>query len=524
MRPNFSVLFPLLVFLISFSSQAQGVEQTEIIFDASHSMNDSMGSGTRLSAAKQALNDFISKIDPQANVGLRVFGDTRVTSNMNSCTDSKLVVPIQSGTSQSIISYIQGVQANGLTPIGYSLQQTVNDFSKAADVKKTIILISDGEESCNVDPVAVVQGLKAQGIHVTLHAIGFAVDEKARAQLKRLAEVTGGTYADAENAEELVQELTQAAEASMLLSIQRGSGHNILAAAEGTRIVRSSTQEFAKVIDGKEDSTGAMYPGQDVVFSFKDNQAVLLEKFSVPVFKVGDYNPSKLTLSGALDSPEGPYYPIGEFTVQNTVIFGNVYQEFVFPKPSAVRYLKVVVGAGASGGHSYNTEWKAYGKYLSAEEVAEYAQEMAGRDINVLAAEFGGQLIAASDQKFSLLIDGIGGEVGKSLSVQPPKEGIFGFRDGKTALIKKVATPILEASDKNCKTIEIYASQTSPTSGYEKVGAFETTNLVFAGNPYQEYVFEEPVRAKYLKVKVIDTHGMYYCYFHEFQAIGTLED
>jgi len=124
---------------------------------------------------------------------------------------------------------------------------------------------------------------------------------------------------------------------------------------------------------------------------------------------------------------------------------------------------------------------------------------------------------------FKNLIDGVGREAGAYVGIQPPQEGIFGFKDGQTALIKKVAIPIFEASDYNCKTVEFHVSTTSPTSDYTLVGTFETMNLVFAGNPYQEYKFDEPVRAKYLKVVVTSTYGMYYCNLHEIHAIGTLE-
>ena len=125
---------------------------------------------------------------------------------------------------------------------------------------------------------------------------------------------------------------------------------------------------------------------------------------------------------------------------------------------------------------------------------------------------------------FQNLIDGKSGEIGQPADVQPGQEGIFGFRGGKKATITKISLPILEASQYNCKTVEFYASEASATGPYTKVGAFEATNMVFAGNPYQEYQFEKLVKAKFLKVKIVDTYGMYYCRFHELQAFGTLED
>ena len=53
-------------------------------------------------------------------------------------------------------------------------------------------------------------------------------------------------------------------------------------------------------------------------------------------------------------------------------------------------------------------------------------------------------------------------------------------------------------------------------------GTFETMNTVFAGNSYQEYVFEKPARVKYLKVKLVDAYGGY-AITHELQEVGTFE-
>ena len=172
------------------------------------------------------------------------------------------------------------------------------------------------------------------------------------------------------------------------------------------------------------------------------------------------------------------------------------------------------------------TEWKVFGKYLSAEELAEQIKKQGQRDRNLLSAENGGKLIAASDNIYQALIDGTGTSVGKIATVQANSEAIFGFEGAKTALIKKLAIPITQASKDNVRTVEFWVSEESPTSGFTKIGTFETTNLVFPENPYQEYKVEAPARAKYLKVKVLNSHGGYdwNIQFSELQAIGTFAD
>jgi len=514
-----SLIFPTL----QASAQVPPAE-IEIIFDASRSMNDPNGPVTRLAAAKQALVTLVGQITPGARVGLRVFGDTPVRGNVSeSCGDSKLVLPIQAVNPAAMVASVNGLNAYGTTPIAYSLELGAADFTPDAAVQKTIILISDGEESCGRNPEQVIQMLKEKGIAFTLHTIGFDVDPAAAGQLRKLSEMTGGTYADAKNADELTLGLQQVAEKSMLLQVQRGGGDNLLSAASGARIITSSTQTFARLIDGKEEETEVIWAGQEAVFAFKDHQGVLLKKFAVPIFAVNQYNPSKFTLLGSLDSPEKGFFPIAEINVENKVYFGNVYQEFEINPPAPVLYLKVVVGTTAAGGtQTYHSEWKAYGDFLSPEALAEAQLAQSKKDYNVLGAEYGGQLIAASNMNFQYAIDGVGTQAGKAMRVEGfPQEAIFGFKDNAGVELKKIAIPIYQAQQNNCKTFEFYASTTTPTGEYTKIGAFETMNMVFAGNPFQEYTLEAPVQAKYLKVKVVDTHGLYYCDLAEIQAVGS---
>ena len=60
-----------------------------------------------------------------------------------------------------------------------------------------IVIISDGLETCDGDPVASAQGLLDQGIEVVVDVIGFDLADADRASLEEVARVTGGTYRDA---------------------------------------------------------------------------------------------------------------------------------------------------------------------------------------------------------------------------------------------------------------------------------------------------------------------------------------
>ncbi|MBI4354803.1 MAG: VWA domain-containing protein [Candidatus Omnitrophica bacterium] len=526
------VMIGLAVLAPAASQQAfaKAVQETEILFDASSSMNERSGEAFKLDVAKQALTTIAGQIPADANVGFRVFGQhpirERGGTKEESCRDSELAFPIQPFEKERLLAALSSLQAYGQTAIGYSLQLAAKDFTPSPEAEKTIILISDGQETCGVDPVGVVQALKAQGIHLVIHAVGFAVDPDARAKLQALAEATGGTYADAQRADELEVNLnTAAARAGLLLAPARPAAENLLAASAGARIVSASTQEFSKLIDGKEETTFAFHGGETGVFSFKENRVVLLEGFAVPIFKASRVNPGSIELFGSLDSPTTGFFHLQSIRVKNEVSYDNVYQAVPIDSPVAIRYLKAVVGRGADDSMSYHTEWHAYGRYLEGRELEEHLQAARRRSRNVLAAENGGTLIASSNSNFQYLIDETSASVGYVAEVEVNSEGIFGFQNGQTALLQHVAVPILHSDASNVKTLEFWVSEATPTSGFHKVGTMETTNLVFAGNPYQEYVLDPAVKAKYLKVKVLSSHGgIARVKIPELRAVGFLED
>jgi Mg-chelatase subunit ChlD len=177
------------------------------ILDASSSMNEDDGSGhPKLDTAKAAMSSLADALPRGAPVGLRIYGD-RVpdTDKANGCSDTHLVVPVGPLDPAAIKAAIDPVQAIGYTPISTSLEQAVGDLP--ADGDRTIVLVSDGEETCDRDPCQVVRDLADKGINVRIDTIGFRVDDSARKQLGCIASASGGEYRDASNAAELADSL-----------------------------------------------------------------------------------------------------------------------------------------------------------------------------------------------------------------------------------------------------------------------------------------------------------------------------
>ena len=70
---------------------------------------------------------------------------------------------------------------------------------------------TDGEETCDGDPAAVLAKLSEKGIDLRLEIVGFAIDDDTlKQQFENWAEQGGGRYFDAGDAASLEQSLAEA--------------------------------------------------------------------------------------------------------------------------------------------------------------------------------------------------------------------------------------------------------------------------------------------------------------------------
>ena len=187
-----------------------------LMLDASGSMNGQDPSGTtKMAAAKAALTTAIASLPRDAQVGLRVYGATQPGGKPTpeACADTQLVHQIGPLDVDGLTAAVQGFSAKGETPIAHSIAEGVKDLG--ADGKRHIILVSDGEESCSPDPCADISALVGSGITLQIDTVGFGVNDKAREQLRCIAEKGRGTYYDARNADELTSSLTRVSTRAM---------------------------------------------------------------------------------------------------------------------------------------------------------------------------------------------------------------------------------------------------------------------------------------------------------------------
>ncbi|MDJ0758856.1 MAG: VWA domain-containing protein [Woeseiaceae bacterium] len=192
----------------------------QIVVDASRSMWGQIDGVSKMEIAKNTLDSLSYRLPDDLDLALRAYGNASA-SESNNCSDSSLLVPFQDGNRSYIRQAIAGLKPTGQTPIAYALNQAARDFDGLQN-EKTVILVSDGIESCGGDPVQAARSLKQQGIVV--HLIGFGLGSAAdedTASLRAVADASGGRYVTASNAEELEAALAETVATSF--SVFRGS-------------------------------------------------------------------------------------------------------------------------------------------------------------------------------------------------------------------------------------------------------------------------------------------------------------
>jgi Ca-activated chloride channel family protein len=185
--------------LASVVSQASETAANNIVFilDASGSMAAPIHGRPKIDVAKEVLSGLVKELPSGVNVGLVAYGHRE----KKDCKDVEELAPLGPLNKNALIARIKAVKPKGMTPITYAVTK-VADGLKSTEGETTVVLVSDGEETCAGDPCVTVKDLKASGINFVMHVIGFDVGEKERGQLECIARAGGGSYFPAKDADE----------------------------------------------------------------------------------------------------------------------------------------------------------------------------------------------------------------------------------------------------------------------------------------------------------------------------------
>ena len=178
----------------------QGPGQSMLVLDASGSMWGQIGGKAKIDIARDAVANMLGSWPASQQLGLMAYGHR----SKGNCADIEMLKAPAVLDKAGFQRAVNALQPKGMTPISASVRMAAEQL-KFSERKATVILVSDGEETCHADPCALGQELEKLGVDFTAHVIGFDIEKgsKAHAQLQCLATSTGGKYLDARNAEDL---------------------------------------------------------------------------------------------------------------------------------------------------------------------------------------------------------------------------------------------------------------------------------------------------------------------------------
>ena len=195
-----------LTFSIAAPTLAQERPNTILVLDASGSMWGQIDGVNKIIIAREVVANILSDFPADQNLGFVTYGHRE----RGQCTDIETIVAPAQGTADEIARIVNELNPRGMTPMTDAViaaAQALRHTEQAA----TVILVSDGIETCNPDPCTAARALEAAGVDFTAHVIGFDVRGEAEAlmQMQCIAEETGGRFLTADNARELTDALRE---------------------------------------------------------------------------------------------------------------------------------------------------------------------------------------------------------------------------------------------------------------------------------------------------------------------------
>ncbi len=192
---------------MSLATLAQDQSRAILVLDASGSMWGQIDGVAKITIAQNVVGDLLTTLPDSQLLGLMAYGHRR----KGDCSDIELLLA-PTPSREEIAARVNDLTPRGKTPMTDAVIAAAEAL-RYTEEKATVILISDGIETCNPNVCEAARTLEQTGVDFTAHVIGFDVSNpEAIAQMQCLAEETGGSFRTASTAEELSEALQAVAE------------------------------------------------------------------------------------------------------------------------------------------------------------------------------------------------------------------------------------------------------------------------------------------------------------------------
>ncbi|NUQ22322.1 MAG: VWA domain-containing protein [Saprospiraceae bacterium] len=244
--------FLFLTFILHLTAQTPAAGQYLFILDGSGSMWQKLGEENKIAIAKTVMKNLVQSLPAEAQAGLVAYGHNRKSD----CADIETLVPLARLDKAAFSAKLDAINPQGKTPIAQSIAHALA-VVKTSSAPVTVILVSDGLETCDGNACDLVKQARKQGVRITLHVVGFGIEEQDLSPLECIAQAGGGRYFPANNADELTGALEQSVEEP----VKNGGFLSVKVTLDGNPV--DATVKVFKKGETKETALGRTYTGAE---------------------------------------------------------------------------------------------------------------------------------------------------------------------------------------------------------------------------------------------------------------------
>jgi Ca-activated chloride channel homolog len=184
---------------------AEAPSDLVLVLDASGSMWGQIEGNNKIVIARSVLDGLIDGLPDQQPIGLIAYGHRRE----GDCEDIETLAAMGPLDREALKAIVHRLQPKGKTPITRSVERAF-ELVRNRPGSATVILVTDGLETCGGDPCAAVRAAREAGGDFVLHVVGFDVGSEDVSQLECAAQAGGGLYLTADSADQLSVALERA--------------------------------------------------------------------------------------------------------------------------------------------------------------------------------------------------------------------------------------------------------------------------------------------------------------------------
>lgn len=155
----------------------------------------------RMTVARGAAIDLVDALPNAVTLSMLTF---------NSCTRHSRYGPYSSAERGALRSQLRGLRADGGTPLAHTIAAVARETraGRSPDQPINVVLFSDGYDSCDGDPCAAARRLRSEMPYAPVSVVAVSAN---LANLRCVAEATGGLFLEPQSADRIGEAVRQAA-------------------------------------------------------------------------------------------------------------------------------------------------------------------------------------------------------------------------------------------------------------------------------------------------------------------------